>query len=523
MTSAKILTIRKKLESHLDELDGAHLRDLFATEPDRFDRFSLTVDGLLLDYSKNRITGDTVDLLLNLAAAADVEGGRRRMFSGEHINADENRAALHPALRDPTGELTGEAGPEIAGQVAEALARMRTLVDAVRSGEWTGATGKAVTDVINIGIGGSHTPQQMAAAALGAFCSGPQVHFISNLDGIRLGETLAGLDPESTLVIAASKSFTTQETLANAAMAKNWLAGGLGEDGAARHLIAVTAKGDAATDFGIAAENVFPIWDWVGGRYSLSSAAGLPVALATGMDNFQALLSGAHSMDRHFASAPLAKNLPVMLALIGVWNINFLGLEALAVLPYGHRLRHLPRFLQEIDMEGNGKASPDGSATAPIVFGEAGSDGQHTFYQLLHQGTRGVACDFIAAAQPEEDADSAAHAKLLANYLAQPEALMVGRLGEPADSPRAFAGNRPSNSIVLDRLDPHNLGMLVALYEHKAFVQGLIWGVNPFDQWGVELGKELTARILPELNGDAVGEHDSSTAGLLAHIKRLKP
>jgi glucose-6-phosphate isomerase len=522
MTSPQISTVRKKLESHREDLANAHLRDLFATDPDRFGQFSLKLDGVLLDYSKNRITGDTVDLLLDLATAAGIEDGRRRLFAGERINASEDRAALHPALRDPAGELTGDAGADIAGPVSETLSRMRMFTDAVRSGAWTGATGKAITDVINIGIGGSHTAPEMAVAALGAFHSGPRLHFVSNLDGVYLGETLAGLDPETTLVIAASKSFTTQETLANAATARDWLAGSLGADGAGRHLIAITANGDAAGEFGVAAEGVFPIWDWVGGRYSLCSAGGLAVALAVGMDHFEAMLAGAHAMDRHFLETPLAGNLPVMLALIGIWNINFLGAGSLAVLPYGYRLRHLPRFLQQLEMEGNGKAAADGSATAPIVFGEAGSDGQHTFYQLLHQGTPAVACDFIAAIEPDDGGGSAAHAKLLANFLAQSEALMAGRLDEPEGSPRAFAGNRPSNSIILDRLDPHSLGMLIALYEHKVFVQGLIWGVNSFDQWGVELGKELTERILPELNGEGAGDHDSSTAGLLAHIKRLK-
>lgn len=516
MTSAQISSAWEALESHNDQIVEVHMRDLFANDPNRFARFSAHLDDLLLDYSKNRVTEETLGLLMDLAATTGIEDWRRRMFAGDTINTSEDRAVLHAALRDPSGELTpSEASARAAGEIH----RMRTLQTAIRNGGWT--------NIVHIGIGGSYLGPQMATAALAPYATGPHVHYVSNVDGTHLMELLAVFEPQTTFVIVASKTFTTDETMTNAKTAKAWLTSALGDQAVSQNFAAVTAERTAAEAFGILPGNVFEIWDWIGGRYSATSAIALPLALVIGMERFEDFLAGAHAMDAHFVAAPLQQNLPVILALIGVWNATFLGARSHAILPYGYRLRHLPRFLQQLEMESNGKnVTRNGVAvsgtTAPVIFGELGTDGQHTFYQLLHQGSDLVSCDFIAAAKSDNGLDNY-HSKLLANFLAQSEALMLGRAAPTGEPHRNFPGNRPSNSIVVRRVNPRTLGMLVALYEHKVFVQGVIWGINSFDQWGVELGKEMSQRILPELTSvDTASGHDSSTNGLIDHLKRLR-
>jgi glucose-6-phosphate isomerase len=535
----------KALAAHSKALAGVPVRDLFAADPERFAGFSLTLGDMLLDVSKNPVTAETMALLAGLAREAQVEDRRARMFRGEPINTTEDRAVLHVALRDRSGAPVVVDGADVIPNVAAALAHMRDFSGAVRSGAWTGHTGRPVTDVINIGIGGSDLGPAMVSEALTPYHQpGLAVHFVSNVDGTHIAETLKGLDPETTLFLVASKTFTTTETLTNAATARAWLVHALGEAAVARHFAALSTNTDAVAAFGIDPANMFEFWDWVGGRYSLWSAIGLPIAIAVGMDKFEELLAGAHAMDRHFAEAPLEANMPVVLALIGIWNSNFLGADAHAVLPYDQYLRRLPAYLQQADMESNGKGvTRDGDAvdypTGPILFGEPGTNGQHAFYQLIHQGTRLVSADFIAAAETHNPAPNH-HPILLANFLAQTEALMTGRSEAEARSEleahglddeavaklaahKVFPGNRPTNSILVRRFDPHTLGMLIALYEHKIFVQGVIWDINSFDQWGVELGKELADVILPELTGERpAGGHDSSTAGLMAHLRRLK-
>ncbi len=514
------------------------MRDLFAKDPGRFERFSLALGDFLLDYSKNRITDETARLLLALARAADVERWRDRMFRGDAINASEDRAVLHTALRNRANRPIYVQGQDVMPEVNGVLAKMRDFVARVRDGSWKGHTGKPIADVVNIGIGGSDLGPAMACEALTPYRkSDLSVHFVSNVDGTHLAETLKGLDPATTLFVVASKTFTTQETLANATSAKAWLLRALGPDATPRHFVALSANTDAVRAFGIDSAAMFPFWDWVGGRHSLWSAIGLSIALAVGMDRFEELLAGAHAMDEHFRAAPLDSNMPVLLALIGVWNANFLGAESYAVLPYDQYLRRFPAFLQQLDMESNGKsATRDGQrcagSTGPIVFGEPGTNGQHAFYQLLHQGTRLVPADFIAAAESHNPLGDH-HDLLIANLLAQTEALMAGKSEAEARAELAaqglngahlerllphkiFPGNRPTNTMFYRRLDPHTLGTLIALYEHKVFVQGVIWNVNSFDQWGVELGKQLAGRILPEIKGaKPAGAHDSSTAGLI--------
>lgn len=541
MASLKSSPAWKALKAHLKEISRTHMRDLFAEDPGRFERFSLGLDGLFLDYSKNRITDETLGLLVDLALEADVEGWRARMFKGDNVNTTENRPALHVALRHPAdgGRMTA-GGEDVMPAVLGAREKMRAL-----SGE--AANFKTV---VHIGTGGSHLGPAMAAAALKPYGqASPELRFVANVDGREITQALNGLSPETTLFIVASKSFATQETMTNAGTARAWLVESLGDGSGAvaKHFIAVTADGNAARDFGIASDHILPLWDWVGGRFSLCSSAGLPLAMAIGMDRFEELLAGAHAMDRHFAEAPLDANMPVILALIGVWNADFLGFGALAVLPYAEGLRMFPSYLRQLEMESGGKSiDRDGgrgaSGAAPVVFGEPGTRGQHAFYQALHQGPHPVACDFIASADNQTDQDH--HHILLANFLAQPEALMMGQTKKEAGAAikadgikgddakrqlphRMFEGNRPSNSILLDRLDPYTLGQLTALYEHKVFVEGVIWGINPFDQWGVELGKDLARGILAELKGgpppDNARGRDSSTQGLIARLKAKKP
>jgi len=534
------------LKAHHKEISGARMRDLFADEPKRFERLSLGLGGLFLDYSKNLITADTLSLLLDLARETEVEGWRDRMFAGEPINTTEGRAALHVALRRPQGSgSVALDGRDIMPAVLASRDKIRKTAEDIRSGTWTGATGDAIQAVIHIGTGGSHLGPEMVCESLRPLgASGPKVRFVSNVDGVQIAAALEDLKPETTLFIVASKTFTTEETITNARTAKNWLIDALGDEAVAKHFIAVSGNAGVVADFGITADNTFDLWDWVGGRYSVWSAIGLPIAIALGPDAFDDLLAGAHDMDNHFKDAPLESNLPVILGLIGVWNIDFLGAQALAILPYDEGLRGLPNYIRQLEMESNGKAlnregAPVEAGTATVVFGDPGTRGQHAFYQALHQGRQLIACDFIAPME-SRDKTGSHHDRLLANFFAQSEALMKGRnkdeaeavmeaQGVPAkDRPgqlahRVFEGNRPTNSIMVEKFDAFTLGQLIALYEHKVFVQSVIWGINPFDQWGVEWGKELATQVLAELdNGGDVKGASASTQGLIKRYRAHK-
>ena len=545
MTPVSRTSAWKDLKAHAREMANVHMRDLFAADPKRFESFSARVGAMLLDYSKNRITGETRERLLELARVAEVESWRDRMFAGERINTTEDRAVLHVALRNRSGHAIRVGGEDVMPKVAAVLAQMRDFTERVRSGAWVGATGRRITDVVNIGIGGSDLGPAMVTEALTPYHpEGMRFHFVSNVDGTHIAETLKQLNAESALFIVASKTFTTQETLTNATTARDWLVERLGEAAVASHFVALSTNTEAVTAFGIDAANMFAFWDWVGGRYSLWSAIGLPIAIAIGMDRFEELLAGGHAMDTHFRTAPLSENLPVLLALVGIWNADFLGCDTYAVLPYDQYLRRLPAYLQQLDMESNGKGvtrdgAPAKVGTGPILFGEPGTNGQHAFYQLIHQGTRPVPADFIASVETHNPLGEH-HPIFLSNFFAQTEALMKGKTeaearaelvgsgvkGEALDllsKHKAFTGNRPTNSILVRRFDPHTLGMLIALYEHKIFVQGIVWGINSFDQWGVELGKQLAKNILPEL-GDSVpvDTHDSSTNGLINTFKAMR-
>ena len=500
-------------------MSGAGMGQLFAADPMRFGQFSIRLGGLLLDYSKNLINRETVTLLAALARERGVGDQMQRMFNGENINAGENRPALHTALRD--GQPVRADGTDVLPQIRSTLKRMREFSEDVRGGRITNLGGKKFTDVINIGIGGSHLGPALATRALAPYADpGLRVHFVSNIDAAALDRTLAPLVASTTLVIVASKTFTTIETLANARSVRDWLSRSLG-DVAHAHLVAVTANTRLAAGFGIAEERVFPFWDWVGGRYSVWSAVGLPVALAVGMGRFEELLAGAAEMDAHFRNAPFEKSMPVLLALLGIWYNNFFGAASHAILPYDESLALLPAWLQQLDMESSGKrVTQDGEPvdydTGAVIWGAPGTDAQHSFFQLLHQGTRLIPADFIAACRPHH-AIARHHAILMANFFAQTAALMNG---EPTAAHDVFPGNRPSNSILIEKLTPHALGMLLALYEHKVFVQNTIWGLNAFDQPGVELGKRLATRILPELDGgDPVTSYDASTNGLINFYK----
>ncbi len=515
------------------------LADLFAADPGRAKRLSLRFGDIHLDYSKNLVTDETMRLLHDLARAADLGAWISRLFGGQAVNTSENRPALHTALRRRSGPLVVD-GVDVMADILAVRERMRRFTDAVRSGAWRGPGGQRITDVVNIGIGGSDLGPRMVSEALGTSVPGPlRLHFVSGLDDAQFAAETAGLDPAATLVILASKSFTTLETSANGELARKWLAGALKDDAAVgRHFVAVTANLAAARKAGFGDDQIFPIWNWVGGRYSVWSAIGLPVALAHGMDTFDRFLAGARAMDDHFRDTPLEENLPVTLALLGVWYLNFFGAETQVVLPYDWRLRLLPDWLQQLDMESNGKSvdrlgRPLAYATAPIIWGGPGNDGQHAFYQLLHQGTHLVPADFIAAATGPEPAGAPLRDLLIANFLAQTEALMKGRSAADARAELAAAavsgtaledlvphklvpGSRPTNSVLLKRVDAATLGALLAMYEHKVFVQGVIWSINSFDQFGVELGKTLADRIMPELKGERpAGDHDPSTTGLI--------
>lgn len=534
----------RALAAHRDEVAALQMRALFRDDPGRAERMRLVLGDLYVDYSKNRIVDRTLALLLELAEERDVTGWIARMFAGEAINVTEGRAVLHVALRNRSDRPMCVDGADVMPMVRAVLAKMRAFTERVRSGAHRGFTGETITDIVNIGIGGSDLGPLMVSEALRPYWrEGMRAHFVSNVDGAHLAETMRDLDPARTLFIVASKTFTTQETLTNARSARAWLVERLGsEDSVRAHFVAVSTNHRAVAEFGIDPANVFEFWDWVGGRYSLWSAIGLPIACIVGMDRFEELLEGAHRMDEHFRTAKLAENVPVMLALLGVWYASFLGACSFALLPYDQRLHRMPAWLQQGDMESNGKRTRrDGAViedytTGPIVWGEPGTNGQHAFFQLLHQGTRLVPADFLAAIHGDDGlADH--HEKLLANLLAQTEALMVGKTEAEARAELAragmdedritallphkiFPGNRPSTTILFDRLDPRTLGSILALYEHRIFVQGVIWGVNSFDQWGVELGKQLAARILPELSpGAPIGEHDASTRALIDRVR----
>jgi glucose-6-phosphate isomerase len=533
----------RKLTEHHGANSGLHLRELLAQDTGRFGKFSIPLEGMLVDYSKQLVTGETMRLLAELARECGLEAQRASMLAGEPVNTTEGRAALHVALRADTPVRVN--GKDLAQEVAAELAQMRRFVRGVRAGRIRGATRRAFTDVINLGIGGSDLGPRLACEALDAGGrAGLRPHFVSNVDGTAISKVLAGLDPATTLVIVVSKTFSTQETLANARTALAWLKRGLGGK-AAGHVCAVTVEAKRALEFGVPQDRIFRIWDWVGGRYSLCSAVGLPIALAAGMERFDELRDGARAMDEHFARAPLEKNLPVVMGLLEVWNVNFRGCHSRAVLPYDERLRLLPAYLQQLEMESSGKSvTRDGErvgyATAPITWGSVGTDAQHAYFQWLHQGTAPVAADFIACCRPPHRLREH-HAMLLSNFFAQTEALARGmsenevaaamRKQGLADAEiekllphRTFEGNRPSTSILLDELTPRALGALIALYEHKVFVQSVIWDINPFDQWGVELGKALAGRILPELGtAGPVSSHDPSTKGLINHYKSRHP
>jgi glucose-6-phosphate isomerase len=537
----------KALLAHRAELEGTHIRHLFEADPRRFERLSLELPGMLFDYSKHRVTARTLELLVDLAQGMELPLAIERMFRGERINVTEQRAVLHVALRNRSNDPVMVDGRDVMPDVNAVLARMRSFADQVISGRWTGHSGQRITDVVNIGIGGSDLGPLMVSEALRPYWKrGLRAHFVSNVDATHLTETLRRVSPDTTLFSIASKTFTTQETLTNARSARAWLLERFADRAAvARHFVALSTNREAVAEFGINPDNVFELWDWVGGRYSLWSAIGLPIACVLGMDEFEQLLEGAHEIDRHFRSAPLARNVPVLMALLGIWYTNFWAAESHAILPYDQYLHRFAAYFQQGDMESNGKGVDrdgqpiGGYQTGPIVWGEPGTNGQHAFFQLLHQGTRLVPCDFIAPVRSHNPIGSH-HRILLANFFAQTEALMLGKTEAEARAElerqglpparvdallphKLFAGNRPTSSILVDQITPRRLGQLIALYEHKIFVQGVIWNVNSFDQWGVELGKQLASAILPELEGDApVTGHDASTNGLVNWMKRVE-
>lgn len=515
------------LKGHKQDMEHIHMRDLFAAAPDRFRHFSLKYEGLLFDYSKNRITENTMGDLMALAEMAGLEEKRAAMFSGRKINESEDRAVLHTALRRPPGDQVPVDGEDIMPAVHSTLDQMAALSDALRSGTKTGCTGKRFEKIVHIGIGGSGLGPEFACEALRhAHQQKIPCRFVSNIDGAQIHDVLRDCDPETTLFVVVSKSFTTEETLENTRAAHSWLTEKTGRsDAAAQHFIAVTAAVENAANFGVIRDHILPLPDWVGGRYSLWSAAGISLCIAFGFDVFRALLDGAYRMDRHFTDTPLRRNIPVIMALLGIWHRNFWDYQTQAVLPYSHALRLLPSHLQQLDMESNGKhcllnMEKTPYQTGPVLFGSAGTDCQHSYFQLLHQGTTIVPCDFIGIAEtgaPYEEA----HRKLLSHMLAQSKALMEGSPGIGINSNgqlshNHFDGNRPSNTIILHKADAFHLGLLLALYEHKIFVQGVIWNINSFDQWGVELGKTLAKDI--QSSGSNVFETDSSTAGLMAHL-----
>ncbi|MEJ2108496.1 MAG: glucose-6-phosphate isomerase [Acidobacteriota bacterium] len=536
----------QRLAHHHEQIQSTHMKDLFARDENRFKTFSVLFEDILLDYSKNRITTETLNLLFELAEACRLAEAIQNMFAGDPINETENRAVLHVALRNRSNAPVYCDGVDVMPAVNSTLEKMKSFSHKIRSGQWKGYSGDTISDIVNIGIGGSDLGPVMASECLRPYGKqGLTLHYVSNVDGTHIAETLKDLNPETTLFMIASKTFTTQETMTNAFTARDWFLAHAGDPGnISRHFIAISTNIEKVKDFGIHADNMFEFWDWVGGRYSLWSAIGLSVACMTGFDRFEELLAGAHAMDLHFQKAPFKRNIPVLLALIGIWYTNFFDAETEAILPYDQSMHRFPAYLQQADMESNGKSvnrlgRKPGYKTGPIVWGEPGTNGQHAFYQLIHQGTRLVPADFLAPAESHHPIGEH-HRILLSNFFAQTEALMKGRTLEEAVRElqeegkdesmiqllaphKTFEGNRPTNSILFRKLTPRTLGCLIAMYEHKIFVQGIIWNIFSFDQWGVELGKKLAGRILPELNnGRIAAAHDSSTNGLINYYKRLQ-
>ncbi len=527
----------KSLQKHYKKMKKTHLRELFKDKK-RFEKFSIKNEklSLFLDYSKNIITEETMNLLFKLAEKSGVEEYRNRMFSGEKINWTENRAVLHTALRNHVADEILVDGKNVLPDIRRVLDKMKKFTEDVRSGVWQGATGKKIESVVNIGIGGSDLGPKMVCSALKHYGDGPEVFFVSNIDGTDIAETLKKVNPETTLFLIASKTFTTLETMTNAETAKKWIINALGDDAIPKHFVAMSTNAEKVKEFGIDVNNMFEFWDFVGGRYSLWSAIGLSIALYIGFDKFVELHSGAYEMDQHFLNTPLEKNIPVILALLGIWYNNFFNAETYALLPYDQYIKYLPAYFQQGDMESNGKTVDiDGNRvdyqTGPIIWGEPGTNGQHAFYQLIHQGTKLIPADFIGFKESLNPIGDH-HNKLMANFLAQPEALAFGKTREEVIKEltdaglskdeieklaphKVFEGNKPTNTILFDKLTPKTLGTLIAMYEHKIFVQGVIWRINSFDQWGVELGKVLAKVILPELETGNIGEHDSSTSGLI--------
>ncbi len=542
MTESQAL---RELKAHFETIKHSHMRKFFEENPNRFNEFSISFEDMLVDYSKNIISQETKEKLLALAIEADIEGWRTKMFKGSHINITENRAVLHTALRYQGSQPIIVDGQNITQDVQDVLSRMEDFAKKIRSGQWKGATGKEITAVVNIGIGGSDLGPVMAYEALTPWHHERiTCHFVSNVDGTHIVEVLKKCDPETTLFLVASKTFTTQETLTNAHTARDWLTTALGDEAVSSHFAALSTNEAAVEEFGINTQNMFPFWDWVGGRYSLWSAIGLSLMISIGADSFKNMLKGAYAMDEHFKNAPLAENIPVILALLGLWYRNFFDYPAIAILAYDQYMHRFAAYFQQADMESNGKTiTKDGKKvnyqTGPILFGEPGTNGQHSFYQLIHQGSTPIPCDFIAPSLSQNPIGDH-HQKLLSNFFAQTEALMRGKTEAEVKTElekqgkseseiaqltphKVFSGNRPSNSILVKEINPYTLGMLTAMYEHKIFVQGILWNVNSFDQWGVELGKQLASSILPELAGDEdIQSHDSSTNGLINQYKKWR-
>lgn len=535
-----------RLEAHYKAIRHAHLNTLFQTDTDRFNRFSIQHGDLLFDFSKNRIADKTLELLIDLAVEAGLQEEIQKMFSGEKINQTEDRAVLHTALRNRSNRVVVVDGEDVMPKINRELDHMRSFSDQVRNGDWKGFTGKRIRHVVNIGIGGSDLGPKMVTSALKPYGHPDlEIHFVSNVDGTDLAETLKKIDPESTLFLIASKTFTTQETMTNAHSAREWfLRSGAEVAAIANHFAALSTNREAVMAFGINPDNMFEFWDWVGGRYSLWSAIGLSIAVYLGMDHFEDLLSGAHEIDLHFQSTDFHRNIPVIMALLGIWYNNFFECESHAILPYDQYMEHFASYFQQGDMESNGKGVDRTGRkvdyqTGPVIWGQPGTNGQHAFYQLIHQGTKLIPCDFLAPAISHNPMGDH-HVKLLSNFFAQTEALMKGKTQEEAEvelkergvtgdrlqmlsHARTFEGNRPTNSFLFKKLTPHTLGQLIAMYEHKIFVQGVIWNINSFDQWGVELGKELAQSILPELGHEnPVQSHDASTNGLINAWKEMK-
>ncbi len=547
MSELKQSAAWQALLQHYDDIKDVHMRDMFGEDQGRFDKYSLQLNNILYDYSKNRINDKTVELLLQLANEAELPGWIEKLFSGEHINHTENRAVLHTALRDKSNKPIIVDGVDVLPEIMQERVNVKQLAEKIRTRQWRGATNQAITDIVNIGIGGSHLGPLMVTEALKSHSLHDlNIHFVSNIDENHINDTLEYLNPETTLFIIASKTFTTQDTMVNAETARQWYLKKLGSDEhISKHFAAVTSNVKLAKEFGIAEDNIFKMWDWVGGRYSLWSSIGLSIVIAIGSEQFDELLEGAYEVDQHFRTAPLQENIPVMMALLGIWYNNFFDAQSMAVLPYDQHLHRFPAYLQQADMESNGKyVDRNGDevdyTTGPVLFGEIGIAGQHAFFQLLHQGTKLVPSDILAPVWSFR-CIARHHRALMSNVFAQTEAMMRGKTAEEARAElqaegldaqaieqllpyKVFPGNRPTSTILFDTLDAKTLGSIIALYEHKIFVQGVIWNINSFDQWGVELGKQLAKSILHELDDtDEVATHDSSTNGLINHYKKRRP